>query len=501
MSDSAARVAALKFGAVLLLIATAPGIAGERADRRALEALLERTLLNQRGTSKIAMAQFVPDEFLDQEVLRAICTDIDTGGAVSYVKPWSILGPKEVLDLSELRQVAEPGTVMQVAKVEVEKDRVALTLLDTSTRRYSRARLWFEDDFASRLGAQAVLVRTAIVMRFDDPLGELLERAASAPVMELDELQAAYDGAPRGAAKLTSGHRLVIGLDREIGLRRAWSRVLGQPGEVSDLERRRAGVVAEMSRLAEELHGPRLEEIRAEVAAVEQRLDSIPDNGSTGLTRSDVSDLEQALSQWRQLVDEYVELGGPEGASLQAALGERESALAAARRDLVLKEEDEAAAAAASARAAFGETAAGSVEGLRAQELQMRTHVELVDRRLELLAELASPAPGAVTARLEEDISRQKRMGELIELGRSALGPQILEAEFRDLEAKRRKLYDEFTLAFGGPRHREAGRTLVQHLDRMIENRRRLAAMGDSGARAQVQQLESTKREVLSQTP
>ncbi|MCH7666508.1 MAG: hypothetical protein IH936_11345, partial [Acidobacteria bacterium] len=362
---------ASSLGVAVFVATAAVAIAGERVDRKRLEETLERLLMNKQGATKIAMARFQPYEFLDQEVLRAVCTDIAPNGAVSFVKPWSVLGPKEVIPRASLREVASPGAGMQVSKIEVQSDRIALTLRDISTGQYSRARLWFFKGFASQVDPETAFVRIGSVMEFQGALGRAISQAVASgqPAARLLELRRAYEQpGVDGADKLSRGIRYVKALDAEISRRRAWSELLGRTEDLSELSRARATVAGELATLSERLHGPRLVEIRAELARHEAEIADLRQGlEEVGTSESALDGWEAHTEVWRSLVDEYSGLGGS-GAANRADLERSVGELAAVRRTFVLEREEDAATATRLAREALGDAFAETIDELRSQE-------------------------------------------------------------------------------------------------------------------------------------
>ncbi len=138
---------------------------------------------------------------------------------------------------------------------------------------------------------------------------------------------------------------------------------------------------------------------------------------------------------------------------------------------------------------------------MKGQQSNLGRYRGLVAERRGLLSQLTSPPPVDVEARLEADESRVGDFEKLLAQGQEGLRPDFVKMEYKSLQARRTQLYDEYTLAFGGPRHRAAGRVLVKHIGRMIQNRREATSYGDSAATSHIEELRKARRKIQSQTP
>ncbi len=496
-------------GALMTCALAEPALAKEKDDRKRLEATLRQVLAGKEATAKIVLGTSITyyEELIGQEVTRPVCTDVNTSGEVTYVVPWMAVPPlpKIAVDPSSLRKYVSPDAGLRVTQVKVQKDRVALHLQEVSTGRGSRLRLWFQKGFATGADSLEVLEDVPRVLDFEGVLGDVLARAEASRLFpsKLREAQVEYGQAGlAGPEKLARGVSVLTLLEEEIARRRAWAGLVGQPGEVSELEATRASLEQEIARLGQEVHGPRLSEIRGALDRVAREVATLRQSMTDASTSQEtLNSWHSHIQKWQSLVEEYAALRGPGWVVERKSLDQSLKELAHVTRLRALQAEEEAALATQAAREAFGDAPATSVKGLKTQQRDLDRYRELVAERRGLLSRLASPAPVDVEARLEADESRVGDLEKLFAQGQEELRPDFVKMEYRSLQTRRARLYDEYTLAFGGSRHRAAGRALVEHIDGMIRNRREASSLGDSAAASHIEELRKARRKIQSQTP
>lgn len=152
-------------------------------------------------------------------------------------------------------------------------------------------------------------------------------------------------------------------------------------------------------------------------------------------------------------------------------------------------------------RASIGSAPATSLEQwstLSRMSDRWEANLALREALLEQL-EAEGEADTAARAGLAQERVELTSTREALARDRSRVELAELEREFGDLERERLRLLDLYTRAFGTPGQSAAADRLVQHLQRMLENRRAARERGSPRAAAQLARIESEMKRVRRQ--
>ena len=503
-------VPVLALAGILAVGVPAASAAAGKEDKARLEAELSRILRGRTAETRVTLGRPVTyvAAVVKKQVTRMICTDVQAdSGEITYVMPWHVVPvlAKETIPKDSLKSYVEPGAVMRVEQVEIVRTRVGLFLRQAETGHQSLLRIWFSKGFASRLGVREVLEPLADLLVFDGVLGQLLaqtEESRQFPSRVSAARTAHEVGGRQPAARLETGTAYLDLVEAEIGRREAWAELTGGSVDVAELQATRQELDREVGLLVEQVHGPRLAELRQELDRVSGEIATLRDGASGGgVSRAVVDSWRSRVEAWREIVEEYSVLRGSGWLEWRQGLEQGVVEFTAVEREFLLEAEAKLAEAALARRNAIGDAPAASVGALKEQESNLGRFRELIEERRELLGQLDPPAPAEVRARFETDEARLAELESVVARSDEALRPAVLGQQYASLRATRRQLYDRYTLAFGGPKHRAAGNVLIGHLDKMIANRREAAGLGDSAASSQIQELQRFRRQIRSQTP
>jgi len=123
---------------------------------------------------------------------------------------------------------------------------------------------------------------------------------------------------------------------------------------------------------------------------------------------------------------------------------------------------------------------------------------EILKHRQQLFQEMISlgvSSSAEETKRLEENFRELDLAQKESAKYQSKLRTQELENEYQPMKQSRLKLYDSYTQVFGSQQEKEAKANLLNHLQRMVENRRSAEQLGSKQAGAEaVKLLEEIRR-------
>jgi hypothetical protein len=127
---------------------------------------------------------------------------------------------------------------------------------------------------------------------------------------------------------------------------------------------------------------------------------------------------------------------------------------------------------------------------------------ETVGRRqalVEEMTELGEPAPAEESAAIQNDAAEGQKIRGALQSQRRGLDLTDLDARYREMDQKRKQLFDNYARAFGTARQRGEGEKLVLHIYQMYENRRAARGLGSEQAKGQAAALQKDMERFVRQ--